>query len=332
MGCSERNTKASNANQVSGDDGLHQSATVGRAVAPNRVTAMGAELSTPHAYAALPSEPDSAGLDGSAEAKKIAYDRVGSGEKVLLISGFPQTRRSWNRLVPLLSQKFEVIPADLPSFGDSGILSGPATTENVGKVFHEFVAALGAPLHVVAHDFGAWVAYSWALQFQDDFKSLTLIDAGIPGVTLTNDIQLSDYKRKWNFIFQMLPDLPAELTKGKEDIYVGWWFKDKVYKPGIIPPSDVAAYARAYAREGRMDAAFDYCRKIVEDMEFNARRFKTKLPIRLLAVGGEHSIPNMGESLRPYFEDVMSIVIADSGHFVPEEQPEALAKALLAFL
>jgi len=25
-------------------------------------------------------------------------------------------------------------------------------------------------------------------------------------------------------------------------------------------------------------------------------------------------------------------VIADSGHFVPEEQPEALAKALLAFL
>jgi hypothetical protein len=35
---------------------------------------------------------------------------------------------------------------------------------------------------------------------------------------------------------------------------------------------------------------------------------------------------------RPYFEDVMSIVIADSGHFVPEEQPEALAKALLAFL
>jgi len=76
---------------------------------------------------------------------------------------------------------------------------------------------LGAPLHVVAHDFGAWVAHSWALLFESDFKSLTLIDAGIPGVTLTEEIQLSDYKRKWNFIFQMLPDLPAELTKGKED-------------------------------------------------------------------------------------------------------------------
>jgi pimeloyl-ACP methyl ester carboxylesterase len=130
----------------------------------------------------------------------------------------------------------------------------------------------------------------------------------------------------------MLLDLPAEMTKGKEDIYVGWWFKNKVYRPGAVPPEDVAAYVRAYAREGRMDAAFDYCRNIVEDMEFNKRRFKQKLPIPLLAVGGEHSIPNMGDALRPYFRSVTSAVIPESGHFVPEEQPEALSKALTAFL
>jgi pimeloyl-ACP methyl ester carboxylesterase len=271
-------------------------------------------------------------MDAASEAKKIAFDRVGCGETVLLLSGFPQTRRSWNRLIPLLSQSFQTVAADLPSFGDSGILSAPASTENVARVFHEFMPNLGAPLHVVAHDFGAWVAYSWALLFESDFKSLTLIDAGIPGVTLMEEIQLSDYKRKWNFIFQMLPDLPAELTKGKEDAYVGWWFENKVYKSGAVPPQDVAAYVQAYARDGRMDAAFDYCRKIVEDMDFNKTHFKDKMSIRLLAVGGQHSIPNMGESLRPYFHAVTSVVIPDSGHFVPEEQPEALAKALKAFL
>jgi len=271
-------------------------------------------------------------LNAAMEAKKIAFDRVGEGEKVLLISGFPETRLSWNRLIPLLSQQFQAIPADLPNFGDSGILSAPATTENAARVFHEFVGNLGAPLHVVAHDFGAWVAYSWALLFKEDFKSLTLMEAGIPGVTLTNDVQVSDYKRKWQFIFQMLPDLPAELTKGKEDIYVGWWFKNKVHKPGAVPASDVDAYVRAYARDGRMDAAFDYCRNILSDMEFNKKQFKSKLPIRLLAVGGQYSIPNMGDALRPYFESVNSVVIPDSGHFVPEEQPEALAKELKAFL
>jgi pimeloyl-ACP methyl ester carboxylesterase len=274
-----------------------------------------------------------AAFDPKAEAKRIAFERSGNGENVLLISGFPQTRRSWNKIVPLLSTNFRTVAADLPSFGDSGLLSAPATTENAGRIFHEFAAAnLGTPLHVVAHDFGAWVAYSWALLFPDDFKSLTLIDAGIPGVTLTEDVQLSDYKRKWNFIFQMLPDLPAELTKGKEDVYVGWWFKNKVYRPGAIDPEDAAAYARAYAREGRMDAAFDYCRQIIADMEFNKRQFRAKSPIRLLAVGGDHAIPNMGEALKPYFENVTSLVVADCGHFVPEEQPAALARALTAFL
>jgi pimeloyl-ACP methyl ester carboxylesterase len=271
-------------------------------------------------------------FDPKIEAKRIAFDHTGNGENVLLISGFPQTRRSWNKIVPLLSKDYRTVAADLPSFGDSGILTAPATTENVGRIFHEFVAGLGPPLHVVAHDFGAWVAYSWALLFPGDFKSLTLIDAGIPGVTLTEDIQLSDYKRKWNFIFQMLPDLPVELTSGKEDIYVGWWFKNKVYEPGAIAPQDVAAYVHAYARKGRMDAAFDYCRKIRDDMDFNKSHFTAKLPVRLLGVGGQYAIPNMGESLRPYFENVTSVVIANSGHFLPEEQPEALAKALTAFL
>jgi pimeloyl-ACP methyl ester carboxylesterase len=300
------------------------------------ITAAGALCMCPEfnsaAAGARPAESASGPLDAKAEAKKIAFDRIGTGETVLLISGFPQTRRSWNRIIPLLSPRFQLIPADLPSFGDSGILAAPATTENVARIFHEFVANLGVPLHVVAHDFGAWCAYSWALLFPDDFKSLTLIEAGIPGITLLNDIQLSDYKRKWNFIFQMLPDLPAELTRGKEDVYVGWWFKNKVFKPGAVPSRDVAAYVAAYAREGRMDAAFDYCRRIVDDMEFNKKQFAGKLPMPLLAVGGQYSIPTMGESLQPYFQNASSVVIPDAGHFVPEEQPEMLANALLPFL
>ena len=271
-------------------------------------------------------------FDPADEAGKIAFDLAGKGDPVLLISGFPQTRRSWNRTIPLLSASYRTIAADLPSFGDSGILPVPATTENVGKIFHEFVRQFCPPLHVVAHDFGAWVAFGWGLMFPDDFKSLTLIDAGIPGITLMEDIQLSDFKRKWNFIFQMLPDLPAELARGKEDLYVGWWFKNKVHDPSAISSADIAAYVAAYARPGRMDAAMDYCRRILDDIAFNKSHFKNRLEIPLLAVGGQHAIPNMGESLAPYFRNITSVVIPNSGHFVPEEQPEALANELMPFL
>jgi pimeloyl-ACP methyl ester carboxylesterase len=285
------------------------------------------------AVAASAPAADTGPLDTSVEAKKLAYDTMGKGETIFMISGFPSTRRSWSRLIPLLSQSYRCVPTDLPSFGGSGILDAPASTENVARVFHEFVTTkLTPPVHVVAHDFGAWCAYSWQLLFPSDFRSLTLIEAGIPGITLPPTVELSDYKRKWNFVFQMLPDLPAELTQGKEALYVGWWYKNKVYKPGSIPASDVAAYVASYARPGRMDAAFDYCRNILVDMDFNKKNFTDKSAVRLLAVGGQYSIPQMGKSLQPYFEKCTPLIIADSGHFVPEEQPQALAKALKAFL
>jgi len=272
-------------------------------------------------------------LDAKAEARKIAFDRVGKGDVVFMISGFPSTRRSWKKLIPLLSKDYQCVPADLPSFGDSGFLAAPATTENVARVFHEFSAAnFSGPVHVIGHDVGAWCAATWALLFPGDFRKLTLIDAGIPGMTLANDVQLTDYFRKWNFMFHLLPTLPGQLTQGKEDIYVGWWFANKVHTPGSVPPGDVAAYVRAYARPGRMDAAFDYFRQILKDMDFNKGLVARKSTVPLLAVGGEYAIPEMGQSLKPYFENVTGVVVPNSGHFVPEEQPEALFKALKAYL
>ena len=98
--------------------------------------------------------------------------------------------------------------------------------------------------------FGAWVAYSWALLFRDDFKSLTLIDAGIsPGEFVRGppSSQTSN-ANKWNFIFQMLPDLPAALTAGKEELYVGWWVDNKVYRPGAIPADDARAKKKDWHR------------------------------------------------------------------------------------
>jgi hypothetical protein len=45
------------------------------------------------------------------------------------------------------------------------------------------------------------------------FRSLAAATSAICGVTLTEDIQLSDFKRKWNFIFQMLPDTSAVVAE-----------------------------------------------------------------------------------------------------------------------
>jgi hypothetical protein len=59
------------------------------------------------------------------------------------------------------------------------------------------------------------------------------------------------------------------------------------------------AYVDVYARVGRADGAFGYFGKIVEDMESNNKEYESKLPIRLVAVVGEHVIPNMAPRCGP---------------------------------
>ena len=59
------------------------------------------------------------------------------------------------------------------------------------------------------------------------------------------------------------------------------------------------------------------------------------ITVPVLALGGDSSWGRRlepGECLRHFAADVTADVVADSGHFVPEEQPAALVGHLRAFL
>ena len=133
----------SNSNRISRrhimKTGMAFAGVLGVGVGPNSANAT-TTVGEPHEMFAAggASEFVSGTLDPVAEAKKIAFDRKGNGEPVLLISGFPQTRRSWNRMIPLLAPKFQAIPADLPSFGDWGT----SRRRRLPKTWQEFSMSL----------------------------------------------------------------------------------------------------------------------------------------------------------------------------------------------
>lgn len=61
-------------------------------IGPAGVSSAGAELGLTGG-ATEASDPNPASVDARVEAKKIAYSRIGNGDKILMISGFPQTAR-----------------------------------------------------------------------------------------------------------------------------------------------------------------------------------------------------------------------------------------------
>ena len=54
-----------------------------------------------------------------------------------------------------------------------------------------------------------------------------------------------------------------------------------------------------------------------------------KLPMPILVLSADQgSIADMAAPLRTYAEEVRGGVVANCGHFIPEEQPEAAAREL----
>jgi pimeloyl-ACP methyl ester carboxylesterase len=105
------------------------------------------------------------GTRGSAHAARLAYERSGHGEPLVLLHGLGLSRRSWDPVTGLLAGVFDVIAVDLPGHGDSPRQprgAGNAPAGQAGAVA-ELLDELGlASVHVAGNSLGGWVALELA--------------------------------------------------------------------------------------------------------------------------------------------------------------------------
>ena len=80
-----------------------------------------------------------------------------------------------------------------------------------------------------------------------------------------------------------------------------------------------------YSAPGGMRAGFEYYRAFPEDIKQNEEYSNVKLPMPILALGGQCSFGNAAlESMRMVATDVRGGIVPDSGHWIPEERPAFL--------
>ena len=271
----------------------------------------------------------------SADGLRFHTVQGGSGPLVVLLAGFPQSWYAWRRVMPLLAQNHSVVAIDLPGQGDSDKPVGGYDTRTTARRVRSLVATLGYERYLLAgHDIGAWVSYPYAAEFPAELRGVVLLDANIPGITLSPTIDLAlDNWRNWHFLFNPIPDLPEALLSGRERILIEWFFHRKTANPvGTFSRADIDEYERAYRMPGGLRGMLGYYRAVLEDMEQNREIGQQRLKPPVLALGGDvGSAPNIFEALKPFCENVRGGLIADSGHYVPEEQPDALAREMLKF-
>src|SRR5215471_8583365 len=148
----------------------------------------------------------------------------GTGDPVLMVSGWPQSALCWEKIFRLLAPDYRLIAVEPPALG----LSGPTSRydmQSVAALFHALVQKLGLPrFHFVGHDIGCWIGYTYASQYADTLRGVTLIEAAVPGISPAGAYAFTaeQAKKTWHFFFNCLPELPEELAAGREQIILEW--------------------------------------------------------------------------------------------------------------
>ncbi|KAL2871441.1 alpha/beta fold hydrolase [Aspergillus lucknowensis] len=260
----------------------------------------------------------------------------GQGPPLILVPGWPQTAEAFSKIFEPLSAHYQFFALDPPGIGDSLPPTNGYDTANVSKLMAEAIHEVvkDKPYHLVGHDIGAWIAYPWAAQFQSRIKSLSILDAGVPGFLPPLQYPLSSQAnlRLWQFSFNALPELPEILTGGRERELLTWFFNLKTVRPAEFPQDHFEQYVEAYSRPGAMTRGFEYYRAYEMSAKQNLEFAKTPLGIPVLALGGAAAVGSgMVQLARSFSTNVSGGAIEDCGHFLPEEQPSAVVQRLLEF-
>jgi len=147
----------------------------------------------------------------------------------------------------------------------------------------------------------------------------------VPGIAPWDDIVRT--QRVWHFRFFNVRDLPEMLVAGREREFLTWFHNNEAVNSRAFANEAEETYARAYSMPGALRAGFEYYRAFPTDMIANREFAKRKLTMPVLGIGG-----SIDDHLRYVATDVRGVNIENCGHWVAEEQPEAVIDARLAFL
>jgi pimeloyl-ACP methyl ester carboxylesterase len=264
------------------------------------------------------------------------YVSAGSGFPVVLLHGWPQTWYAWRHVMARLARGYRVIAPDLRGLGDSTRpLDGYDSQTLAGDLDELLGEHLGVhAYHLVGHDWGGPTAFALAVARADAVKTLTILDVVVPGI----GTDFSQGGKRWHHAFHMTPDLPEVLVTGRERQYLAWFYREFAYRADAVGADDLEEYLRTYTQPGALRAGFSLYRSIPLNIERNRALQASgfRLPMPVLALGGARAESRgrggeVEESLRQIADQVVGGTIADSGHFIPEEQPDALVAQLRDF-
>ena len=271
----------------------------------------------------------------------VAYRTYGEKKNppLMLVHGWPQSSYCWHEVAQYLNDYFIIAP-DLRGLGDSErtLELKSYTKDELGKDLFALADSLAIDhFYLCGHDWGSAVAQEMALLQPQRIEKLILINMMIINnfegkKKAAEKLVKGMFKSSWYQFFQSIPDFPEALIAGKEDVWIRF-FSRGISRP--IPEKAIAEYTRCYQIPHTITTGANLYRTIPADRERwqTYKEKKNTVPTHL--IHGQLDPVVVKEFLYKAdtaFTQPINITYLEGGHFICDEQPQAVAEVIQSFL
>lgn len=269
---------------------------------------------------------------------RLAFDDVGSGTAVVLLHGWPGDRTDFRALVPLLADGARLVVPDLRGFGESDKHAGPpakaysasAQTRSVLGLMDELGMTSAS---IVGYDVGSRVAQAIADQAPERVDLLVLAPP-LPGAGQ----RLLAPEAQGQFWYQHFHQLRVaeELVDGQSDavraylrhIWSHW------SGPGNEHLVDLDHLVEVYGAPGAFTASIGWYRagagSVARAQTETPPAERSSVPLHAIWPHHDPLFPlAWADRLDEWYSAVRLTQAHESGHFLPLEAPELVARVVL---
>ena len=272
----------------------------------------------------------------------LVIDEAGEGDNVaLFLHGFPESRYSWRHQLPLLAKLgWRAVAVDQRGYGDSSRPKGIAAYDiehlmaDAGAVFD----ALGAKRRLlIAHDWGAIVAWCFAMDRVRDLEGLAVMNVPHPAV-FQQVVRASPAQRRksWYVAFFQIPWLPEAVLTANGAAAIGRAFSDMAVDKSRFTPADLDHYRHNALKPGAATAMVNWYRAGARNgLKRWAPGKAPVIDIPTLMIWGEEDTAlgiELTEGYGPYVTDFTLNRLPGVSHWVQQEAPEAVNARLETWL
>lgn len=263
---------------------------------------------------------------------------------LLLLHGFPQTRHIWHRIVPHLTTTYNLIIPDLRGYGES---SKPPSVAAYAKsaMAKDMMALMNHLGHktffVCAHDRGARVAHKLLVDYPNHVRKAILLDI-CPTLSMyqATSQEFATAYFHWFFLIQPAP-LPETLISATPRKFAELCMGGKDGKGlDIFDTACYEEYVKLFEDEDTVHAICnDYRAAATVDLDEQRADLEKgrliKAPVRIIW-GKKGVIEKCFDAMAEWRKVVGEGVVldgysVDSGHYIPEEAPDDVVKAVCEF-